>query len=593
MGGIGLLLNIAKDALLSQQLALDIVSQNIANVNTPGYSRQVANLQTRAPAPYAGFLLGRGVEVQEIIRQVDPFVETRLQQRKTALGSLLEKEIYMGVVEGIFSESSERSLSTLLTDFWNSWHDLSNNPTGSAERTIVCERAVLLSEAFNGLHADLGRLTTELNLSLESAVRKVNEIAKKIATLNRQIVAQQIHGSPNDLLDQRNQLVTELAELMDIRYYENDDGNLTVTTGRGYILVSKADSYQLTYEDGTIRWETSGGARADITDTITGGKMGGWLDMRDAIIPKYEADLNELAKTIIWEVNRIYSQGVGLKGFSQVTGSYAVTDSTASLESSGLDFADRIESGSFKFWVYDENGEVVNLGGPGGELQVSIDPSSTNLEDIRDALNGLAGGNITASVTTDGRLSIQGNNSYTFAFSEDTSGVLAALGVNTFFEGSSPVDQDYSRFITINSTLLTNKDYVAAARVDGDTGEFAEGDNSNALAVTGLEEQAVTSYRYYYERGQDSPTVESATDTIGGHLSSLIGAIGVFSQSVTRSREYNEIITNELRETRDNISAVSIDEEMTNLIKFQHAYAAAAKLIAAADEMFQTLLAVK
>jgi len=593
MGGIGLLLNIAKDALLSQQLALDIVSQNIANVNTPGYSRQVANLQTRAPAPYAGFLLGRGVEVQEIIRQVDHFVETRLQQRKTALGSLLEKEIYMGVVEGIFSESSERSLGTLLTDFWNSWHDLSNNPTGSAERTIVCERAVLLSEAFNGLHADLGRLTTELNLSLESAVRKVNEIVKKIATLNRQIVAQQIHGSPNDLLDQRNQLVTELSELMDIRYYENDDGNLTVTTGRGYILVSKADSYQLTYEDGTIRWETSGGARADITDTITGGKMGGWLDMRDAIIPKYEADLNELAKTIIWEVNRIYSQGVGLKGFSQVTGSYAVTDSTASLESSGLDFADRIESGSFKFWVYDENGEVVNLGGPGGELQISIDPSSTSLEDIRDALNGLAGGNITASVTTDGRLSIQGNNSYTFAFSEDTSGVLAALGVNTFFEGSSPVDQDYSRFITINSTLLTNKDYVAAARVDGDTGEFAEGDNSNALAVTGLEEQAVTSYRYYYERGQDSPTVESATDTIGGHLSSLIGAIGVFSQSVTRSREYNEIITNELRETRDNISAVSIDEEMTNLIKFQHAYAAAAKLIAAADEMFQTLLAVK
>ncbi len=593
MSGIGLLLNIAKDALLSQQLAMDIVGQNIANVNTPGYSRQTANLQTRAPAPYAGFLLGRGVEVQEIIRNVDPFVETRLQQRKTALNSLQEKEVYMGVLEGVFSESSERSLGTLLADFWNAWHDLSNNPTGSSERTVVCERAVLLCEAFNGVHADLGRLTTELNLSLEAGVEKVNELVAQIAQLNRQIVAERVHGSPNDLLDQRNRLVTELSELMDIRYYENDDGNLTVTTGRGYILVSKADSYELSYDDGRIRWETSGGARTDITDTITGGKMGGWLDMRDAIIPKYESDLNELAKTIIWEVNRIYSQGVGLVGFSELTGSYAVTDPSAPLDSSGLDFADRIQTGSFRFWVYDANGDVVDLGGPGGSLQISVDPASTTLEDIRDAINGLAGGNITASITADGRLSIQGGAGHTFAFSEDTSGVLAGLGINTFFEGSSPVEQDYARFITLNSTLITNKDYVAAARVDGDTGEFAEGDNSNALAVSGLESQNVTSHRYYYERGQDNPVTETATDTIGGHLASFIGSIGVFSQSVTRSREYTEIITNQLRETRDNISAVSIDEEMADLIKFQHAYAAAAKLIATADEMFQTLLDVK
>ncbi len=589
MSGIGLLLSTAKDALLAQQLALDVVSHNIANVNTPGYSRQTPQLTTRQPAPYAGMMLGRGVNVEEVMRNTDAFIETRLQERKTDLSSLKEKEVYMSALEAIFNESSERSLSTTLTEFWNAWHDVANNPSGSSERGIVYERGALLCQAMNSAHTDLSQLTSQLNLSIQTAVGKVNELTEKIADLNQQILSGRINGNPNDLLDKRNQLVTELSQYMDIRHYENDDGSLTVTTGRGYVLVTGSDKYDLDYDDGNVEWESSGAADRDITDTISGGKLGGWLDIRDVVIPGFEADLNELAKQLIWQVNRVHSQGVGTEAFSSVTGSYGVTDATADLQSSGLDFADKITDGSFNIWVYDSDGDVVGS----GPLTINIDADATTLNAVVSDINSQAGGHITASVDSNGRLELTGVGGYTFAFSNDTSGVLAALGVNTFFVGSSPVDGDYAKFIEVNPVVEQNKAFIATGKVDTTSGEISEGDNSNALDMTDLPYSEISMNKHSYERGTGALSPETVTTTLDGYLHFLEGAIGIKSQSVTRSREYTEVIVGQLEQTRDNISAVSIDEEMTNIIKYQHAYAAAAKLISTGDEMFKTLLEIR
>ncbi len=589
MSGIGLLLTTAKDALLAQQLALDVVSHNVANVNTPGYSRQIPQLATRQPAPYAGMMLGRGVDVEEVVRNTDAFIETRLQQRKTDLNSLEEQEVYMSALEAIFNESSERSLSTTLSEFWNAWHDLANNPSGNSERGIIYERGTLLCQAFNSVHADLEQLTSQLNLSIEAAVGDINELSQKIADLNQQILSGRINGNPNDLLDKRNQLITELSQYMDIQHYENEDGSLTVTTGRGYVLVTGANSYQLSYDDGAVRWESSGAANRDITDTIEGGKLGGWLDVRDEVIPGYEADLNELAKAIIWEVNRIHTQGVGTQGFTSIIGSYGVTNAGAALQSSGLDFEDKIIDGSFHIWVYDSNGDVVGS----GPLTINIDADVTSLNALVTDINNQAGGNITASVDANGRLQLSAATGYTFAFSEDTSGVLAALGINTFFTGSSPTDGDYARFIGVNSVIEQNKAYIAAGKIDSSTGEMAEGDNANVLDMINLSYSEISMNHYHYERGTGALPPEPVSTTLDDYLHTLEGSIGIKSQSVTRSREYTEVIVNQLERTRDNISAVSIDEEMANIIKYQHAYAAAAKLISTGDEMFKTLLDIR
>ncbi len=137
MGGIQLLLNTTKDALLTQQYALNVLGHNIANVNTPGYSRQSPVLQAQRPMPFGGHLFGRGVELGEIARNTNIFIETRLREWQTDLATLSEKQVYMDALEGIFNENSEYSLTNQLVKFWNVWDDLSNNPSGMPERNVV------------------------------------------------------------------------------------------------------------------------------------------------------------------------------------------------------------------------------------------------------------------------------------------------------------------------------------------------------------------------------------------------------------------------------------------------------------------------
>ncbi|MBW2129196.1 MAG: flagellar hook-associated protein FlgK, partial [Deltaproteobacteria bacterium] len=313
MSGIGLILNAAKDALMSQQYALDVISHNVANANTEGYSRQTPVLSAKTPAPYAGFILGRGVELSEVIRNTDSFIESRLRERNSDLTAMSEKEVYLNALEGVFNENSGRSLSAQFADFWNAWHDLSNNPSGYAERDVVVEMGSLLAQSFKDLAGDMQQFEREIGLALDSGITKINQLTSQIADVNEQIINLEIIGSANDLRDKRDALVIELSKYINIKAFENEDGNLTVMTTSGYTLVDKSSTYQLELSGTNIMWEGSGGVDVNITDSIEGGKMGGWLDMRDEILPKYEADLDELAKAAIWEVNKIHTQGVGLE----------------------------------------------------------------------------------------------------------------------------------------------------------------------------------------------------------------------------------------------------------------------------------------
>jgi flagellar hook-associated protein 1 len=577
MGGIGLVLNVAKDALLTQQYAIDVTSHNIANVGTEGYSRQTAVINPKMAAPYGGFIFGRGVELDDIVRNSNDFIEKRLQNGQSDLSYVSEQSIYMNVLETIFDESSSSSLSSQFDEFWAAWNDLANNPSGIPERNILVENATLLSESFNNLYADIGRMTNEINNSIQTGVDNINDILTKIADINMKIVAIETSGNANDLRDQRNNLVSDLSEYMEVNTYEYDDGNLVVTTGKGFTLVSRGDTYPLTLDGGNIILESSPSARIDITDSIASGKMGGWLDMRDKIIPEIVSNIDELARSVIWEVNAVHSQGVGLEAFSSVTGGYAVSETeTTALGSaaSNLAFNDKIIDGSFNIWLYDSGGNITSA-------TIAID-DGMSLRDLADAVNLTTG---LDAVITDGRLNINAESGYAFAFSDDTSNILAALGINTFFQSSN------SRDIAVNDNILNNKNNIAAARIDS-SGEFAEGDNTNALAISELQYRDVTVRQWSY--GEEGVSTEDINNTtLDEYLHMFISSIGIKSQSLQRTKEYKETIQTELTTARDNISAVSLDEEMTNLIKFQQAYTAAAKLITTADEMLDTLLDVR
>ena len=597
MSGIGMVLNIATTALNAQQYGLGVTGQNIANVNTEGYSRQNPVLVAKQPLMYGGLLMGRGVDTESVSRSSDQLIENKLMQEKSNMLSSSEMEKYMQVLEGYFNEDSGNSISTMLSDFWNGWYDISNNPSGVSERNSLYEQSTLLSEHFNALSTDLIQIDADLTGAVDSGVEAINKITREIAQTNDQIVSMEANSVANDLRDKRNSLVSELNEYMDVKAFEQSNGSLTIVGAKGCTLVQGNSSYDLEMGGANgdrVTWQDSAGSYVDITNYLSNGKLGGWLDMRDEILAKYKLDLDALANEVIWSVNQQHSQGVGLEGFSSVTGNYAVTNPGSAITSSGLSYQDKVDDSSktFKIWLFDTDGDPYDsdtgtTGLQGNPITITVTSGMTTNE-LVTAISNETG--VQASLDSRNRLNISIDTGEiaslgSLAFSDDDSNVLAAFGINTFFTGSSSGDMG------VNDSIGLNKNFIAAAQVGSD-GTMASGDNNNALAITDLRSTSMSISQWTCDRINGN-TQGSIISTLEDYYHSLVGSIGITSASVSRDRSFGEMMVNELSTIRDSISAVSLDEEMTNLIKFQHAYAAAAKLIGVSDEMLNTLLELK
>ncbi len=352
MSGISSTLSIAQTAIKAQQYGLNVTGQNISNVNNPDYSVQNAEQKNMTPALYAGFLFGTGVDTEQIRQSVDKLLESRLTDEKSAKASFKEQESYIKVLEGFFDENSESSFNNIMSDFWNSWQDLADNPLSSAERVAVYQNGRKLASKFESAVLELDSLTQDINSEISSAVTKVNSITSKIADLNREIAGLEINRTANDLRDQRNSLINELGELIEVDTFEQPNGALTVNVANGFTIVSGVDTYDLAMKEKQVIWEGSYGADVDISDKLSGGQIGGWLEMRDEIIPKYRSDIEELADEMIWAINYQHAQGAGMNYFTRaVTGDYRA-DHKGLLSS--LAFGDKIDySKDFTIWARD------------------------------------------------------------------------------------------------------------------------------------------------------------------------------------------------------------------------------------------------
>ncbi|MCG8687088.1 MAG: flagellar hook-associated protein FlgK, partial [Desulfobacterales bacterium] len=352
MAGLSSTLNIAKTGLSAQQYGLNVTGNNIANVNNEDYSLQSANHSTTGSQAYGGYLLGTGVDVDQVEQQVDQLLENRLTGETSTLAAFEEAESYITILEGYFDESSDSSLTSVLSDFWNAWHDLADNPLGSAERGLIYEQANLLSDRFNTIATDLDNLAQDLTNEITSTVDDVNTLAMEIAQLNYDIKRMESSGTANDLRDQRNGLIDELAQLVNVDIIQEGDGDLIINVANGAPLVNGIDYYSLAMDEGQVMWQGSSGYQMDITDDISGGKLSGWLDIRDQSIPKYSSEIDELASEMIWAMNFQQSQGVGLTYYGgTLTGSYSVDESGWL---SSYDFGHKIDySGDVTVWVED------------------------------------------------------------------------------------------------------------------------------------------------------------------------------------------------------------------------------------------------
>jgi len=567
-------LGAASSALTAFDIAIRVVSHNIANVDTPGYSRRRVTLTTTTPPDHirAGYV-GRGVSVASIERLVEENLVQDLHRKTADLSDFSTRLPILQQLEGLLSPGSF-SLPAVVDGFWNAWDDLANMPEGQAQRSALVATGQTLARYFHDIDSEMSYILTDLGDQIQAGLTKVNNLADNIAVLNSQIRQAETAGlSAADYRDQRDGLLEEMSQYIANAYIEDDKGEVTVYLPNGKTLVQESEAYSLTWYDGDITWSGNEGV---ITDEITGGKLGAWLTLRDVVIPECQANLDSLTQGIIREVNRLHTQGVGLEALTQTTGTYAVSDEDAALASaaSGLTDYAEITDGYFKVFVYDANGDVAT-----DRVDVTTNTTLTDLAGQLDAITGL-----TASISQ-GKLALTRETGYSFAFGEVNSNALMALGVNTFMQG------DGASNIEVNSFIVDNHAHICAGAVDTKTGEIAPGDNSNALSIAELRQTQVSMDLWRYSRDQN-PTSQTVSTSLHGYLASIIGDLGVLVNDYQASEDFNTMINNQLRELIGQVSGVNLDEELIDLLKYQRGFQVAARVIAAADEILQTLIQV-
>jgi flagellar hook-associated protein 1 FlgK len=320
MTDINTMMSIAGQALLTQQQAISVTSHNIANVNTPGYSRQQLIMTTNTPTDSSIGPMGSGVSADAIERVYDRYLTAQISNESQALGKWEAQKDAVKLVEMIFNEADGSGLNEAMNKFWNAWQSLATDPDGTTERQVLVTASQVLATTFNQLSADLSQSRQNLDLVVQGTVADINRLSQQLADLNAKIVATEVDSmNANDYRDQRELLLKELSELIDIDAFENDSGAVTVSTANGLPLVTAGQYWQLSTEtnvDGLqeVVWVDDEGNTTNINAEISGGKLSGLIEVRDVIITDYMTRLDTLAGTLMTDVNLLHQAGFDLNG---------------------------------------------------------------------------------------------------------------------------------------------------------------------------------------------------------------------------------------------------------------------------------------
>jgi len=325
MSGLFGVLDVANRGLTVTQQGIRVTGHNIANVNTPGYSRQRQVLAASAPIANASGHQGTGVEQLTIERITDRFVETQLLKQNASAASSEAQAQALALVEEVLNEQDGRGIGAALSDLYEAFSDLASGatPGAPAEREAVRASARSLMQVVHGTDERLRDLQSSTNREIEDQVREINAITERIAKLNAGITQLEIQAPANDLRDQRDGLLRELASRIDVDSFEDAKGSLVVFLPSGASLVNGVTSHPLTTSlDVTNPFDSSfarivypeSGSNLDITDDIGAGSLGGLLRVRDTLIPSAIRSLDTLAYNLAEGVNAVHAAGTGLDG---------------------------------------------------------------------------------------------------------------------------------------------------------------------------------------------------------------------------------------------------------------------------------------
>ncbi len=320
MAGLFQTIEIGRRALLTHQGALQTIGHNIANVNTPGYTRQRVNLAATFPEDSLYGKIGTGVSVNDIRHVRDLFLGEQLRQETKSFGQWSYKEKIVSQIEKIFSEPQDNSLSDLMNRFWDAWGDLSTNPDSVSNRVAIVEEAKLMINSFHQLATQIDNLNESVDSEVVSTISEINKMTEEIARLNEQIKIQELGTSrANDLRDARDKLINDLALIIDVNSITQSNGTATVYIG-AMTVVDGAEHLTITTKElnlnGQVKHELYWGGSTVVLKNLN-GQLSAMIEIRDKTIPKYIEQLNELSRTLIEQVNQVHTSGFGL---NQTTG---------------------------------------------------------------------------------------------------------------------------------------------------------------------------------------------------------------------------------------------------------------------------------
>ena len=550
------ILNTAKLGLLSQQLAIEVTGQNIANVQTEGYSRQQVNFEATTPRSFSLGQLGTGVRVAGIERSHDEFLFSQILSEGDTLGRFQVRKDVFEQLEILLSENNGQSLNQTLSSFFAGVQDLSSNPTGLPERTSLVAEAKNLASVFNNLGESLFQIQQNLDATISVEVAKINSLTEEIAALNQSIHANEpTTFSANDLRDKRDQKVKELSGLIDLNFVDELDGQISITLNDGTPLVLQSTAFTL---DTSINGNNksfldilvldAAGNSTNITSSITGGTLKGYLDMRDTEVEGLRDKLDRLAAGFVQEFNNIHQQGFGIDG------------------STGNNFFSALTTTV-----------LTNTNNTGSATLTATngDPSKISIDKYEITITGSNSFSLT-NLTT-------GASSGTFTFTSGSTFNLAN-GFAVTISGTPAVGDKFKLSVSESAA----RDFSVASGVSSNANKIAAGLNSSTDGANALELVALQSKLVF-----DSITLDSSglgTFTFDEFYSSIVSTVGIESFSSQATYSQQEAILLQLNTRRESISGVSIDEELINMIKFQQAYNAAARLIGVVDELLDTVI---
>jgi len=484
MPGLFSTLDIASRGLAVNQRGLSVTSHNISNVDTPGYSRQRQELSSSTPIPDQRGNIGTGVEQDTVARVTDEFIQRRLVQEHARSGALEAEADALSQIENVFNEQGREGLTTRISELFDRFQDLAaasqaGQPT---ERESLRSEAGLLVDAVHRTDEALRNLQRATDRAIVDLVPEINRLTSQIADLNDEIVKLEVTAPANDLRDQRDGLMRELSEKIEVTHFENGDGSLVVLFEGGVPLVDRSRSAELqAVSDPTNPFDPTfsrvfyddGSNFFDVTGRVGGGELGGLLRSRDVHAATALRDLDALVFTLADGINARHQAGFGLDG----------------------------------------------------------------------------------------------------------------VGGRDFFAPLGAVD-DAARSLGLSADVLASADAIAAS----DSAVVAEtrGNTENAKLLADVRDLVTTSYR-----SGDAPGTPTGSDqTIIDQAAGTVAARGQEARSVEAARAQQERVLLETENRRDAIAGVSLDEEVTDLIRLQAAFQANSRVVTVVDRLLQELVSI-